>query len=644
MAGNDEFFGYDVAALRMPYQMTLKETLEEYNEHYYSDQAGVSYDRVPDPELNPNDIEFINAQILGEQPATAEYRAQQWARIGELLLSVQTQLRDQTKELAETWESPRAKEIFLTKVGETLAQLDVWHDAATTNSSALRVLAQVQNEVQDEMRALYDEYEKAIKHSATPAELANLRGVAGSVPNGTSARDVEESGPPSSQGSDRMRAEMRETMRSAEDNKANYDRYARELAHRLAKRYDPVIQKLGAGRAQKMIPLNAVNHPEAYGLPVDLKGPGSPPGGPGGPPGGPGDAPNAPPTPPPLDKLPFDKDKPPLDKPPFDKDKLPDALDKSKLPNPGDAPTLPPPVPPLPPPAPNAPNPLGNPNLPPNARNALNNALKQLGLPTNGSPNLQVGAQSLNMSATSQFSATASPTPSANFPPGTITPPPGGIPGQPKQQGKVLGQRPGTSPPPGAPGRTPGSAGKRNPGAATDIPEAFRPPPPSSAPVLDNKKRKRKPGSAKEAPPAQGGTPNATPPVLSNPHRGSGPAKTYSEQRAQRRKERQQPTPEIATGAPTGTAPVLVGRFAPAPETSEAPITLRGRDQAPAARDPHARPEVHADRTARALRQAEPAAAEQSTWEVENPGGPVVATGTAEKQYRPEPPGALGGR
>jgi hypothetical protein len=672
MAG-DEFFGYDIAKLRqIPYEPPAIEinsfsdalgvggqyqkALAEYNDHYYSDRSGVPFDEVPEPEDNPDDIEYINAQIMGEQPGTAEFRAQQWARIGNLLSSVQSQLRAQTKTLAEAWESPKAKEIFLTKVGETLAQLDVWHEAVTNNSYALLVLAQIQEEVQDEMRALYAEYQKALKHSSSDG-AATMQGVASNVGTGTAqkVRDMEEPGPPSSQ-SDRMRAEMRETMRTADENKANYDKYARDLAYRLAKRYDPVIQRLAAARAQKITPLNAVNHPEAYGFPVDLKAPGGPPGGPGGgPPGGPGSPPPFGKDKPPLDKDRFDKDKPPFDKDKFDKDftknfdkdKLPEGLDKDKLPNPGDAPSLPPPVPPVPPPPPTAPGLRGMPNLPPGTRTALDNALKQLGLPTNGTNTLQVGTQSLNLSANAQFSTTTSATASGLYPPGTISPPPGGIPGQPKQQGKVLGQRPGVSPPPGAQGRTPGAAGQRNPAAATDVPEAFRPPPLSSAPVLGNKKNKRKPGGAKEAPPAQGGTPNATPPVLSNPHRGNGPARTYSEQRALRRKEnqRQQATPEIATGAPTGIAPVLSGRFDAVPATSEAPITLRGRAQAPAAHDPHARPEIHADRTTRAPQRAEPAAAEQSAWDVKNPGGPVVATGAADKQqYRPESPGALGSR
>jgi hypothetical protein len=163
--------------------------------------------------------------------------------------------------------------------------------------------------------------------------------------------------------------------------------------------------------------------------------------------------------------------------------------------------------------------------------------------------------------------------------------------------------------------------------------------------VLGKQKgRRTRPGSATEAPTsAQAGPPpNATSPVVSNPRRGAGPNRTYREQRAKQRSDGQA-TPEIATGVPTGTAPVLVGRFAPTPPPAEeAPITLRGRAGTPVAPDQHTRPEVHADRTTRAPRPADPVPDEKSAWEVETHGGPVVASDTPKKQYRTEPPNALG--
>lgn len=654
MAEDDDFFGYNIASLRhvSVYNptMPLQET-EDLNKGFYADRGNVSYEDVPAPEDNTRDIEFINAQIMGEQPGTAEYRALQWGKAGLLLSSVQNQLRDQTKELAETWESPRAKEIFLGKVGETLAFLDVWHEAATTNSYALTVLAGIMREGQNEMRDLYAEYQAAIKRSATEESLARAMTPAGNNSPVQKARDMHESGPPSTQVGDEWRAKGRESMRTAEENKANYDVWARELASRVAERYMPVIQRLENGRAKKMTPLNAVNHPGAYGPPMKIKTPPAPPGGPGGAPDAPPGPPPAPDTPPSPDGL---KDK--LPSPDGLKDTLPDATDTPDAPKAPDptalqniAPTLPGIPTPTLPVAPNLPG-APPPGLSPETLTALTNALSTLapGLRTLTS----TGGLSLDASQTSPFTARAPSAPPGLYPPNTITPPPGGMPNQPKAQGKVLGQRAQQNPPPGAAGRTNGQDRQKKAVPGTETSQAFQPPPAPNSPVLGNQKNNRaRAGSAKEAP-ATGQPvtpPNATSPVLSNRHRGNGPAKTYGEQRAARRRAQQrrpeQETPEIATGVPTGTAPVLSGRFASAPETNEAaPITLRGRELTPAVRDEHAPPEVHADRTTRAPRQAEPATAEQSAWQTENPGGPVVASGTQEKQYRPEPPNALGTR
>lgn len=641
---DDDFFGYNIASLRhvSVYHPTMpQQETESYQKNWYADRAGVSYEDVPAPDDNFRDIEFINAQIMGEQPGTAEHRALQWGKAALLLSTVQNQLRDQTKELAETWESPRAKEIFLDKVGMTLAYLDVWHEAATTNSYALTVLAGIMREAQNEMRDLYAEYEAAIKRSATEESLARTVTPAGNNGPVQKARAMHESGPPSTQVGDEWRAKGRESMRTAEENKANYDVWARELASRVGERYVPVIQRLENGRAKKMTPLNAVNHPGVYG-PMTITNLPPVPGGPGA----------APPSPPPApggleDKLPPPdglKDK--LPSPDGLKDKLPDATDIPEAPDPTALQNLPPALPgvpiptlPVPPSLPGGPPP----GLSPTTLTALTNALPTL------APDLRTltstGGLALNASQASQFTARAPSVPPGLYPPNTITPPPGGLPNQPKApQGKVLGQRAQQNPPPGAPGRAADQNRQKKAVPGTETAQAFRPPPAPNAPVLGDQKNKRtRPGGAKEAP-ATGQPvtpPNATSPVLSNRHRGKGPAKTYGEQRAERRRA-QQETPEIATGVPTGTAPVLSGRFAPAPETVEAaPITLRGRELTPATRDQHAPPEVHADRTPRAPRQAEPT---ESAWETENPGGPVVAAGAKEKQYRPEPPTALGGR
>lgn len=655
MADDDDFFGYNVAALRqssttpvsVPPELLKKAT----DEAWYSDRGNVSYEDVPDPDQNGRDIDYINTMLMGEQPATAEYRALQWGKAALLLSTVKTQLRDQTKELAETWESPKAKEIFLAKVGETLAFLDVWQEAATTNSYALTLLAQVQREVQNEMRDLYAEYQAALKRSNHPDE-GLVRGAMASN-KGQKLDDIaeqRETEPPSAYGDGAVVAQWAETLRTPEQNKRNYDYFARKLASRLAERYTPIIHRLESGRARKVTPLNAVNHPNAYGNPgQEMLGPppGPPPGAPPGPP------PGAPPGPPPnglKDRLPPDKLKDKL--PDGLKDELPPDGLKDKLSNNLDTPptqTLGPVLPPpgLPPPGlptpglpTSGPRPL--PQTPPGlSPEKLLNMLNTLG------PGLQsltsTGDLTTNAAATSQFTTKAPAVPTGPYPPNTITPPPGGVPNQQKPQGKVLGQRASQTPPPGAQGRADNQTRPANTAGGMEAQQAFQPPPAPNAPVLGNQKGKRtRPGSAKEAPAGQPVTPpNATSPVLSNRHRGTQ-AKTYGEQRAERRAwTRRQDTPEIATDVPTGTAPVLTGRFTPAQDRSEAaPITLRGRELTPEVRDRHAPPEIHADRTARAPQPAP----EQSTWEVETPGGPVVASGSKEKQYRPEPPNALGAK
>jgi hypothetical protein len=654
MAHDDPFFGYDIASLRQassslpapqvpfasggsdpgaPYKSGYRET-------WYPDTVAVSYADTPAPDSADAaalDIEMINTQIMGEQPKTAEYRADQWAKLSALLSSTGAQLRAQTVELASDWESPQAKEIFLNNVGMTLAYLDVWHQAASTTSFALRTLAEIMLEAQEEMDALYHEYqgvvgaEKSIKKKeASVGTAANP-----AVWDKYITKDTDK-----------------------------YNQKARELASRVASRYAPIIQQLETGRATKVTTLNAVAHPGVYGpmppAPTLSVPPPSTLG--GSPPRAPTGAPSLSATPNALaGKAPLLVNgaiSPPAPTRPV----VPNAPSVQNLPAPNALPD--PNVLPVSPEVPA----LNAPTVPSLSDNALAQLSALGALPAvfggtvprmGATPGLNTtsgGVPSLGASSATGASLPASLSTSMSastglYPPGTINPPPGvGAPSQLKQQGKVLGQRP--PPQSGAHGgaRTPGSSTGSPAAATSETPEAFRPPAASTAPVLDNRKRKgTRPGGAGEATRVRSGAPDATSPVLSNPHR-TGPAKTYTEQRKERRlarlRQQEQATPEPSSGLPTPTAPVLEGRTAPAKNapTAEIPVTLRGREPAPAARDQHAPPRVQADRTTRAPQQAE-VVSDLSTWEVATPGGPVVAGGSQppEQQYRAQPPAALGG-
>jgi hypothetical protein len=202
------------------------------------------------------------------------------------------------------------------------------------------------------------------------------------------------------------------------------------------------------------------------------------------------------------------------------------------------------------------------------------------------------------------------------------------------------------------------------------VPEAFLPPSGSGPPVLGDPQRQRqrgRPGGAAEAPFAlrrvRGGPTidGGTPPILSNPHQ-TGPRQTHTQRRAAERlthQERMKRFQEMlrssafAKGLPEGTAPVLEGQPAEATggaataPIAEIPPALRALRQA-AERNRRRRPSQPADRAARRPVTEQPAtpAAEQpaaSAWEVETPGGPVVA-GKQRRQRRPERnPRTLGG-
>ncbi|MCI2421215.1 hypothetical protein MOQ72_27610 [Saccharopolyspora sp. K220] len=664
----DDYFGY-------PYQ-----TLENYSvgagqgpmtpdDLYFTGETPDSGDYTPSPDTAASrgtTLKEVERQIMGEQPGTTAERGDQFANVAAMLANTQSQLQSQTQKLAAEWESPAAKDVFMSKVGETLAYLKVWQNAANRNASALHGLAQVMTEAQEDMRELLRQYE---------AEMgaAGDRTVPGNEPNPA------------------------EGLRAGREQDAvveKYDRLARELASRVAGEYVPYLGQLSAGRAMRLDPLNAVSHPGAFGMP--LPNVGAPPGAPGSaPPSGapdaptgsapPTGAPNAPTGSAPPSSAP---DAPTGAAPPTG---APDAPTGSAPPT--GAPGVPPGTTPpggAPPPGPAPVPPGGVPALvPPVAPGRFGLPIGRIGGPAPtglpgtptpfGPPGTALGgAPPSTISNTMSTPGVGAPTTPGSAPPGTLTPPPpGGAPAQPqKQQGRILNARNpgnpngtalppetrGTRPPTGQgavpPGTgAPGSPNSRNGGQSTratlstEIPEAFQPPPTSGPSVLGNDQRRTRPGSSAEAPTSPSASSDVPPPVLSNPHR-TGPAKTFTERRAQRRRDReqtrqQQPASEFAAELPISIAPVLQARTTreidvPAELRAQVPVVLRAEPTTAA--DEHVAPKVSADRTSRHAQPSQPAPlAEQAAWEVETPGGPVVS-GEAEYHYRAEPTPTLNGR
>ncbi|WP_093274576.1 hypothetical protein [Saccharopolyspora shandongensis] len=731
MAGPaDDYYGYN------------HDALENYSngggagpigpdELYYSGETDTGKNYTPGPDskgAGDTTIAEIRRQIMGEQPGTADERGDQFANVATMLSHVQSQLRGQTESLKAEWDSPAAKDAFLSKVGETLAYLAVWESAASRTASGLHGLAAAMREAQEDMRALWAEYKQ------------DLRDIDTSFQQQVSVEGY------SSGAWDKAKEESHE----------KYNRKARELASRTADSYAPYITKLALGRAMKVDPLNAIQHPGALGLkPPKLPGaPGGPggPGGmappdgaPGGPngfappgpaPGGPngapppgGDGPNAPVGAPPPAAAPPGAPKgsaPPGRGPGMPPGTPPPNGGPGQAP-PGRAPgmppgTAPPGQPPVgaPPPgrapgmpdgvtppgrAPGGPAPGDPPSLPGSGGTPDGSAPPALAPPTapgtgpvigNPSPGSPIGTPAPGAPGAPGLTApgdaapgrppgtingntgvpgiSAPNAPGTGTPPGTMTPPPpGGAGAQPpkQQQGKILGPRIGnpglstpsdpeagtirppagqTAPPPGAPGSPGGRSatgspnsrpGGRATGSQAEVPEAFLPPPNAAPSVLGGEQRRTRPGSSAEAPDRHSGRSDVPPPVLSNPHR-TGPLKTFTERRAQRKREREkklkpQPTSEFAVDLPLSTAPVLEARTAPEVDVqaelgAQVPAALRDRPSVLAAHEPE---DVAADRAARRTRPAE-TPADQDAWEVETPGGPVV-NGEAEYRYRPEP-------
>ncbi|MCP3805510.1 hypothetical protein NLX83_40220 [Allokutzneria sp. A3M-2-11 16] len=647
---NSEYYGYDVN------QLDQQSNGTEGGQHsgatpawskYYTESWEHANPRgqeqqppreTPAADKSDADIEAIKLQIMGEQPGTAEERAFQWRALAAMLDSVQTQVRTQTDQLDGDWESPFAKESFLSKIGKSLAFLEVWRRGAAENSEALDGLAKTMRNYQDRMTTLWNEFKP--KYDGASASLGDH--IVGFFSLSTASK---------------------ENAKAKQEVRDEYSVKARKLLSEMAGEYQPYLGKLASGRAKMLAPQNAVFHPGALGMPTPTL-PGVPGGAPGGPPGGPGA---------------FKGSTPPLAAPSDLGDQLRQFQQPPPTPTPGPLPTLTAPTPTMtPPPLPTtAPPPVlpgslrtaGAPPAPgqlnaPNAANALNRGLGVLG----GTP------PAANAHAPGAFKGAAPPgfggsTLGANSLGNPMTPPPapqnGGKAAPRKQDRKDvpgLGgpQAPGQMTPPPAPQngerKRPGAPGQPGTPLNPNVDNAFQAPPSSAAPsVLGGDKpvpaKHYRPGTAPSKPNPAGDF--VPPPVLANPHR-TGPAKTHTEDlaareralREQRRLDEQRGrNSEFAVGQPTGTSPVLEGRSAPKKATdakrekeAAVPSALVGAT-GPAVLDRHAE-QRSADQRARDIRRQ----VEHSTEEAWAPQeGAAVLDRRDEQEYRAEPKPTVGG-
>lgn len=668
--GDDQYFGFDYNALSNissppafslappGYEITGTYSVPELPT-FYSDKAPGTKDAgETDPgnwDFSGNDISSIYLMIKGEQPGTAEERAQQWNNVSVMLQGVSDQLRDQTVGLIRDWESPSAKKVFLSKVGMTLAYVDVWQQAAIENSTGLYGLAQVMREGQAEMENLYNEY--AIMHAFYKDQAENPDNI--NYVSGTTLfheKDVQK-------------------------NQKEYDAKARKLADKIASNYAPYLQQLESGRAKMVEKLNAVAHPEALGdripnMPqVTFGRGGSAPNGIGansfdGHPPTPNASTGNPPSPNKFTANPL----------------LPDAVN-GKPPGPHMAPPTAalnaPPTPDIPVPNLMPPGPLAITGA---AAGLLARAFNGDPVTANRSfpgmgPGLLGGNTPGGVPSTLGENPSGAPPSSLSQnspnPPGTMSPPPGGQLPQERQKqdkrpnglasGSVDPSMPNggfSSPPPGSTPSDPAASRKGQQGGAPpvsplELSRAFQPPPVATPQVLENAKKRARDSSRTDAAASSGtaGSPLGrlgTPPVLSNPRReDQGRGRSFAERfgeakRARQRKRAKQEQTEFTSGLPTSVEPVFLGRLADGGKIAgasagEIPAALRAPEHTVSTSDSHARPVEWADRTSRNVAvnsQEEPA--DHLAFDVQTPGGPMVANETQKERYRPEPPAALG--
>lgn len=196
----------------------------------------------------------------------------------------------------------------------------------------------------------------------------------------------------------------------------------------------------------------------------------------------------------------------------------------------------------------------------------------------------------------------------------------------------------------------------------TDVPEAFLPPTGLGPPVLGDPQQQRqraRPGGPVEAPRSTRSRPggrsvgDGTPPILAN-SRLTGPRPTHTERRANERlahQERMRRFREVVTSVfakdlPEGTTPVLEGRPTAAGGSAtermvEVPPALRAIQLAIERNRLRRAAQPPADQATRRLVTEGPTTPDD--WEVETPGGPVVAGEQRRQRRSDRAPRTLGG-
>ncbi|MEU3273996.1 hypothetical protein ABZ639_24425 [Saccharomonospora sp. NPDC006951] len=586
---------------------------------------------APDDAPESLTIEGVYDQIMGEQPGTTSDRATQWYYVESMLFYLQSELFSQTDSLEANWESPSAKEAYLSKVGETLAHIEVWREAASANHQGLALLAGAMRRAQTQMLELWERYRRELQDNTE--QLAGSR-----------LTDFRHE--------DRLRAWDPAVETKIENSsmvhvvRERYDQEARELISETADSYATAISKLETARARRMTPMNAILHPEAEGTPLDVPPLDSVPPPPAVPSAFNSPAPATRTTSPPAPT--FNGTGPPM---------FGDPRHSKTAPHPPVSTSTSPGTPPafargsvaVPPPAYGIRSPQGPPG---SGGTPVPSASGVPTPPTSGAKS--PGNAPAPLPGTRVPGALA-PRGNAGMP-GTIMPPPGGgVPQKPNLKGKTLGRKeqnpagpgmglPGSIPPPPS-GAPPSRKDDRKPDSSPNnstspqVDNAFRPPPQVTPPVIDTKKNVKRRARNETSTAAQlrpTSIRDATPSVLSN---------TRIEPKAAGNKRRKRSTgdaaprqSEFAADVASGTVPVFEGRLAEPRQPSrqslgDVPFALRGPANAGnTARDRDNAPVTQADR---ALRSAESAPSADS-WDVVNPGGPIVSSDKPEG-YRAEP-------
>ena len=640
-------------------------------------------------------IENIKWQIDREQPATAETIGWEWTRFGLVYLPLTAlRVRSAAESLAD-WQSPAARDAYLAKSDTAAQHIDDVAENALNIGRALRELSDVMRDGQERMQELFDEY-VATMFAWDRAYEQDLERARVGILYQTATTEVERNSLVGQVNRDGMLSTNRKLFKAA------WDAEARQVRDEIANTYSPALSTLASARLPQIPAFDFHVHPAGIGQDVPaLAGPGTP--APPASPAGTGTPVTAPVAPPAVPAGAAAAVAPPgasvgLGTP------VPGAapgtgLEGGLAAGPG---LVAPPVlagvtAPVGGAAPagaviRAPGAVpAAPSLPASARQQAGGAgparsgvvaTGARGGPVAGAIPRGVDTATAPPGASTPTLADSGPPAGPGVPAGAADPhgAPGAGAGPPPGTGALMPPGTGMTVPPGAaaPPASPGGPGQQDPGQAAvppggaqalrAVPDAFLPPTTGIAPPVLGwpRQRSERPGGATEAPrpPHRGGPAAAggTPPILVNRRRG-GPRLTHTQQReaerlarlARLRRIRELTASAIAKDLPGGTAPVLDAQVARADaataRATEVPMALRGTAATGAPPQHGTLPDPAEQATRRVVPEhsvrtagqpaAGPAADPRTAWEVESPGGPVMAGEQPSRGPDPAPP-ALG--